>query len=60
MIECETDKNDISICSYIFVDCENNFTRDKKEVIDKFDINNYKTKMSTITCLITSVSFLKI
>ena len=40
MIACETDKNDISICSDIIVDCENNFTRDEKEVIDKFNINN--------------------
>jgi len=36
----ETDKNDISIFSDIIVDCENNFTRDEKEVIDKFNINN--------------------
>jgi hypothetical protein len=40
MIACETDKNDISIFSDIIVDCENNFTRDEKEVIDKFNINN--------------------
>jgi hypothetical protein len=40
MIACETDKNDISICSDIIVDCENNFTSDEKEVIDKFNINN--------------------
>ena len=40
MIACETDKNDISICSKIIVDCENNFTSDEKNVIDKFNINN--------------------
>lgn len=40
MIACETDKNDISICSDIIVDCENNFNSIEKEVIDKFNINN--------------------
>ena len=40
MIACETDKNDISIISDIIVDCENNFSKDEKEVIDKFNINN--------------------
>ena len=40
MSACETDKNDISICSDIIVDCENNFNSIEKEVIDKFNINN--------------------
>ena len=38
--QCETDETDISICSDIIVDCENNFTSDEKNVIDKFNINN--------------------
>ena len=40
MIYCETDKNDISIRSYIIVNCENNFNNIEKEVIDTFNINN--------------------
>ena len=40
MFDFETDKNDISICSHIIVDCENNFNIIEKEVIDKFNINN--------------------
>lgn len=40
MIACETYDTDISICSDIIVDCENNFTIDEKNVIDKFNINN--------------------
>lgn len=30
MIACETSEKDISICSDIIVDCENNFTSDEK------------------------------
>jgi len=37
MNACETD---ISICSDIIVDCENNFNSVEKEVINKFNINN--------------------
>jgi len=40
MIVCETNKTDISICSDIIVDCENNFTSNEKNVIDNFNINN--------------------
>lgn len=40
MIACETDKNDISLCSSIIVNCENNFNSIEKEVIDKFNIDN--------------------
>lgn len=40
MIPCETSETDISICSEIIVDCENNFTSDEKIVIDKFNINS--------------------
>jgi hypothetical protein len=40
MFAYETDKNDISICSSIIVDCENNFNSIEKEVIDKFNIDN--------------------
>jgi len=40
MIACETSETDLSICSDIIVNCENNFTSDEKMVIDKFNINN--------------------
>ena len=40
MIACEIDKTDISICSNIIVDCENNFTSDEKNTIEKFNITN--------------------
>jgi hypothetical protein len=34
------DKGDITICSNIIVNCENNFSNDEKDVINKFNINN--------------------
>ena len=40
MTACETDDNDISINSDIIVDCENNFSKDEKDIIDKFNITN--------------------
>jgi hypothetical protein len=40
MIACESEGSDITICSKIVVNCENNFSKDEKGVIDKFNINN--------------------
>jgi len=36
----DSEESEISICSDIIVNCENNFTIDEKSVIDKFNINN--------------------
>jgi hypothetical protein len=40
MTAIEDEENEISICSDIIVDCENNFSEDEKKIIEKFNITN--------------------
>lgn len=37
---CEDSESEVTLCSDIIVNCEDNFTEDEKQVIDRFDICN--------------------
>ena len=47
MTAIEYEENEISICSDIIVDCENNFSEDEKKIIEKFNITPTKKKNET-------------